>query len=285
MPVALATFAAVLLGAGDFFAGLGGRRDRRGASAGLTTAWVASVAGAVIGTLLLVVVRPDAVTAADVWWSIAAGATMSIARPLLYIGMARGPMSVFAPTLGLVSLVVPAVVGPFIGQDLVPLEVLGIVIAVPAVVMVTSTGRLPTVREVLTSHAVGLGVVTGAVIGTIGIFFAQTGTDSGIVPVAISQAVAVLLIPAAALGGYPLARPMRGLLRWGLIVGVVDILAVVANVLAFQRGSVAVITAILGLAPAVTLLLAWRVLGERMFRLQLIGATLGVGAVLLFALA
>ena len=285
MPVALAALAAAMIGAASFFAGLGGRRDGRGAAAGLTVAWVASVAGATIGGLLLIVVPPDELTSADVWWSIAAGATISAARPLVYIGMARGPMSVFAPTVSLVSLVVPTIVGPLIGQDLVTLEVVGIVIAVPAVVMVSSMGRLPGAREVLTSHAIGLGVVTGAVVGTIGIFFAQTDTDSGIVPVAIAQAVAVLLIPAAVVVGYPMARPMRGLLRWGLIVGSVDIVAIVANVLAFQRGSVAVVTAILGIAPAVTLVLAWRVLNERLFRLQLYGAALGVAAVVLFAVA
>ena len=94
MPVALAALSAALLGAGDFFAGLGGRRDGRGAAAGLTTAWVASISGAIASWLLLIVVRPDQLTAADLWWSLAAGATVSAARPLLYIGMARGPMAV-----------------------------------------------------------------------------------------------------------------------------------------------------------------------------------------------
>ena len=266
-------------------AGLAVRQDGRGAAAGLTVAWVASIAGAAIGGLLLIVLPPDKLTLADVWWSIAAGVTISAVRPLIYVGMARGPMAVFAPTLGLVGLAVPIIVGPLIGQNLVTLEVVGIMIAVPAVAMVSSAGRLPSAAEMLSTPATRLGVITGAIVGTVGIFFGQTDTESGIVPVVVSQAVAMLLIPAAAVFGHPMARPIRGLRRWGLIVGVVAIAAVAAFVLAFQRGSVAVATAIVGMAPAVTLLLAWRVLSERLFRLQLYGAAFGVAAVVLFAVA
>ena len=71
MPVLLAGLAAFLLGVGDFLAGLGGRRTKHPGAA-MSLAWVASVVGAIVAGLFVLVVPPEAFGAADFWWSIAA---------------------------------------------------------------------------------------------------------------------------------------------------------------------------------------------------------------------
>lgn len=80
--------------------------------------------------------------------------------------------------------------------------------------------------------------------------------------------------------------PLTGTIqRFGTLVGLIDIGAVIASVVAFQRGNVTVISAILGFAPAVTICLAWIIYNEKIRRWQYLGAVLASGAIVLFASA
>lgn len=282
MSVFLAGLAASLLGVGDFFGGLGGRRTAHPGSA-MSIAWVASLVGAVIAGAFVLVVRPDAFGRSDLWWTLAATVFVSFARPLLYLGMERGPIVVFAPVLSIVSLVVPAVVGPLTGQSLVGLELIGVLIAFPAVLLIVSGGELSP-RSLLQSRpALVLGAITGAFIGGASLCFAQIDPDAGAMPALITQAGAVALIPVLTWPIRPMSPLDRDVWRFGSLVGAIDVVAIIASVIAFQRGNVAVVAAIMGFAPAVTIAMAWRVLHERVRGWQWAGATLASVAVVLFA--
>ena len=73
--------------------------------------------------------------------------------------------AIFSPVIGVVGLVVPAVIGPLTGQSLNGLELAGVFVAVPAVVLVVAEGNFPSVDAIRSSPALGLGVLTGALIG------------------------------------------------------------------------------------------------------------------------
>jgi drug/metabolite transporter (DMT)-like permease len=277
----LATLSSAFLGAADFLSGLGGRRlDRPGAS--MAMAWWASIVGAVVATAFVALFPPDDLGLDDIGWSVAAGLAVTVVRPLLYLGMTTGPIAVFAPTFSLVALVVPAVFGPLIGHDLGSVELVGVVVALPAVVLVSSGDRLPTLTELHGSAAVRLGVTVGALLGVMSLCLALVDEGADTAPAAISQGVAAVLIPAMLLVGVPLARPDAAVLRWGSLVGLIDIVAVLATVVAYQRGAVAVVSAVLGLAPLISILLARTVLGEEIRPLQIAGGGLGVVALACF---
>ena len=67
-------------------------------------------------------------------------------------------------------------------------------------------------------------------------------------------------------------------------MGTLTAFAVFMSVLAYQRGPVAIVAAVIGLAPGPTVLLARMVADERIRALQMFGFGLGVVAVVLFAL-
>lgn len=284
MSVLLAGVAASLLGAGDFFGGLGGRRSRHpGASASI--AWVASCVGTALAGIFVLVVQPDAFGRADLLWSLAATVFFSFARPLLYLGIERGPIVVFSPVLGIVSLVVPTIIGPLTGQDLLGLELVGVVIAFPAVLLIVSGGELSLRALVHSRAAIVLGAITGALIGGASLCFAQIDPDAGAMPAFVSQLGAVLLIPLIARKIQPMS-PIEPVVRnYGVLVGAIDIIAIISSVIAFQRGNVAVVAAVMGFAPAITIALAWRVLDERVRGWQWVGAALASAAILLFAVS
>ena len=68
-------------------------------------------------------------------------------------------------------------------------------------------------------------------------------------------------------------------------MGLIDIGAVISIVIAFQRGNVAVVAAMLGFAPVTTMTLAWRVYNESVRRWQWVGAAMAAAAIILFATA
>ena len=82
-----------------------------------------------------------------------------------------------------------------------------------------------------------------------------------------------------------MAELSRDVRRFGLLVGLIDIGAVISIVIAFQRGNVAVVAAMLGFAPVTTMALAWRVYNESVRRWQWVGAAMAAAAIILFSTA
>ena len=85
--------------------------------------------------------------------------------------------------------------------------------------------------------------------------------------------------------GVPFPRPVKHAVLLAALVGLIEIFGEFFVVLAFQRGPVPVVAAIVGLIPAVTMIWAKVIDNEPIYRLQIPGALLGVVSVLLFAFA
>ena len=274
----------MLFGIGDTVAGIGGRKD--GApDAPSAIAFTATTVGAIISATYLLFFSDDWFTGNDIWWAIAAGIIMSSARPLLYRGMAMGPVMVFAPVLALVAVVVPAVIGVLVGQDLALLEIIGVAIALPAVVLVSGEDRLPKVDELRTRAVFGLGALVGLLVGIGGLFLSFVSEDAGAAPALALTLLGMVVIPIVAQTLGQSVRPNATTLKYGSIVGCTSVTAFVLSAITYQRGSAAIGSALIGLAPGVSMLIAWRFLSERIFPIQIVGGLLGATTVLLFALA
>lgn len=273
----------LFLGSGSYVGGRAVRIDGRPETA-LPIAWIGAVIGVGVAAVVLGFVRPSEVGVSDLAWSIAGGVGVAAARPLLYQGLSKGPIIVFAPVAALASLVVPVVLGAAIGQGLSPAEVGGLAMAFPAVVFLASAHRLPAISEILASRILGLALLTGSSFGLASVFFGLTNEDAGLSVVVLSLAAAVVLLPGAKLVGQPFPRPHRPALVLAIVLGLVEVVGELAIITALQRGPVAVAAAIIGLAPAVTMGWARVVDSEPIYRLQLPGAALGAGSVILFAL-
>lgn len=282
MVLGLAIASALSLGIADYLAGATLRRDGRFDTA-LVYTTIGAVFGAVVVLATLPFAPPEEFTRSDLAWSVAAGIAVGGAMPLLMVGMARGPMAVVAPVVGLVSLGVPAIIGPIVGDQLSGLEITGLLIAFPAAGLVSLSNHEPE-GSVSISQAVLIAVAAGALFGSSAVFFGQTSTASGIAPgVAAQLTTTVLLLSVTVVSGR-MVRPKTEAVWLAAGVGVLTAIAVFLSVLAFQRGPVAVVSAVIGLAPGPAVLLARFLVHEEIRRVQLIGFLLGVGAVMLFAL-
>lgn len=280
MAALLALTSALFYGVSDFSGGLAARRVPA------TAVVLVSNGLSLVLALLAVALLPGSVySGRDMLWGVAAGAVGLLGVVLLYRGLAIGPMSVVAPLTAVLSAVVPVVVGVARGERPGTVALCGVVLAIPAMVLI---GREPHAgRETRMSRgALVSALLAGVSFGGFYVLLAQTGPDGGAWPLVGQRAssVVILLGLTAAAAARGAAASPRGALRLSVIAGVTDFAANLAYVLATHRGLLALVAVISSLYPATTLLLARGVLKERVARQQAAGLMLAAVAVALIAL-
>lgn len=266
--------AALGYGIGDF---LGGSATRH-IPAGRTLLW-----GHGIGLLLLLAwipLDPGTPIVADM----VAGSIASVfglsGLVLLYTGLARGRAAVVAPAAAVVGAVVPVVAG--VGQGSAPglLGWGGVLLALPAIYLVSTVDGQPRRAAGLT-HGVGAGVFFGGYF----VALAQATDGSGLWPLVASRSVSlVLLVLVGVVASRSWLRPPGG--RVGLAVlgvGVLDLVGNIGYLLAANLASLVVVAVVASLYPAVTVLMARVVHLERLSPRQISGLSLGVAAVALLS--
>lgn len=271
----LALVSAVLFGVADFTGGFVTRR---------LPVWKVIAWSQLLGLPLLVVgllvVPAEEVTALDLGLGAIGGVAGLIGLAILYSTLAAGTMSVVAPISGAVAAVIPVVFDLSRGEELSPLEIFGIVLALAAVLLVglDHSARHLDGRLLLQAAAAG---------AAFAVFFIALGfTDeaSGLWPLVAARAATVPIAFAVALALRVAARPRDDDLKLVGIAGTLDMGANIAIALALQRGPIGISSVLASLYPAVTAVVAVVVLKERPSTQQLVGIGFALTAVLALAL-
>jgi drug/metabolite transporter (DMT)-like permease len=274
--VLLALAAALAYGLSDFIGGVASRR---------TSAWpvafLASV-GALCGAAGLVVLVPGTPSRGDLWWGVLAGLGGGAGGAFLYRGLAAGRMGVVAPISGVGAATLPVVVGVATGERPAALVWVGLALALPGIWLVA---REPSLDHDQPRSAEGVvdGVLAGIGFGVIFAAMGQVPDTAGYAPLAAAQATALIgiAVTAAMLKGSVV--PRAGTDWWGFGGGLLATAAVLAFLLATQRGLLAVASVLTSLYPAFTVLLASAWLKEHVHRAQ--GMGLGLCAVAVICVA
>lgn len=191
-------------------------------------------------------------------------------------------MSVLSPVTALVSAVLPVIRGLAKGERLTTYALVGIPLALVAVVLVSAAPGVGSVRP--SRNALILAIGAGTAIAAQLICLHQVPTDSGLGPLIIGRAVSSALMLGAALvlrSQLGATRPPAALCA---AAGALDSLANLAFLLAVRSGDLSVVAVITALYPAATVLLARTVLAERIHRSQIVGLAAAGVAVSLLAL-
>lgn len=273
----LALGSSLAYGCADFLGGLGARRAHV-----LRTVMIAAPASLVV-ELLLWPFLGASFSAGALGWGAASGVASAAAFALLYRTLAIGPMSVLSPVTALVSAVLPVGVGLVQGECLGVAGMVGLPLALAAVVLVSAGHGSGAVRP--SRRALLLALGAGAAIALQLVFLHQAPSDSGVAPLIIGRAVSsAVTLGAAALMMRRLGseRPARAV---SAAAGVLDSVANLLFLLAARSGDLAVVAVVTALYPAGTVLLARGVLAERIHRGRLIGLCTAAAAVGLLALS
>jgi uncharacterized membrane protein len=275
--VLLSMFAALSYGLGDFNGGVFAKR---------AGPWAVSLVTQLAATaFILVVVLFDGghPGRADLVWALVAGVANGFGTAFLYRGLASGRMGVVAPVSGLGAVLVPVAVGVVTGERPDATVWFGILLALPAIWLVS---REPTTTVAGTPPG-GSGVLDGVLAGLgFGGLFAALGQipeEAGFLPLALNQLVAAGTIVLVALALRQDWIPRNRWALGGIISGALGALATGLFQVATQHGYLSVAAVITSLYPAFTVLLAALVLREKVHRGQAVGLAMCAASVVLVA--
>jgi drug/metabolite transporter (DMT)-like permease len=280
MGIILGLAAALLYGGSDFGGGLLSRRlgsvrvNVVGSAAATVLAWAALLASGAPEPSLRAVA-----------WGLASGLGGGAGTLVLYRGLARGQMSVVGPVSAVASAAVPVAVGVALGERPSALATAGVLVALPAIVLVAASGSL---QFQLGRGKLGAGLTDGLVAGVaFGIMFiglAQAGRGGGLWPVASEQTGSLLLIGVVAVKSRePLRMPARAAVL-PMLVGAGGMAATLLYFFATHFAMLATAAVLVSLYPGVTVLLARMLLHERFSPVQRAGLGLCSLAVIAIAL-
>jgi drug/metabolite transporter (DMT)-like permease len=279
--VALGLASAAAWGAADFGGGIAGRR------APLFGVILASqLAGGVLAAGVAAVRAEPLPAATDIAIAGVGGIFGAIGIGALYGGLSTGRMGVVAPISGVLSAVVPVSAGIALQGLPGPASVLGIGLAILAVVLVsTSPGQLadrPPARPVLgLPRDVAGALLAGLSIGVFNIIVSRFSPGSVFAPLVIVRLAQAAVIVSAIVVTRRSWRVPRRVWPLLLVVGALDMAGNGLFILASQAGRLDIAAVLSSLYPVTTLILAALILKERMGGVHALGVAAAIAAIVL----
>jgi drug/metabolite transporter (DMT)-like permease len=262
---------AVAWGAGDFG---GGWASRRAPVLGVSL--VVQLLGVGLAAILALLSGEATPEPGSMAIAVAAGIVVVVGILGLYQGLAVGRMGVVAPVTGVIAATLPVVAGIAMAGPPAASVLVGIFLALVAVVLVSRVqgedGRRSGIEFALVA-GVGIGLFNilagllpdGEVFGPL--FF-------------IKLAAAIVIVAIVALGRRPWRVP-QATVPIALAVGAFDMCGNALYLLATQAGRLDVAATLSSLYPVTTIVLAVALLGERVTRFHAVGIAAAVAAVVL----
>ncbi len=278
MAVFLAACSAIIYGIADY---CGGRATRHGTSAAVT---FNGQAASLVMLLVLVPLSGVAPPPASDWgWGLLAGLAGGVGLLAFYRAMASGAMTVTAPITATVSAVIPVVFGLGQGERPGALAVIGIVIAILAVGLVsTSTGA----RHVNASlKMIMMSVVSGCGFGFIFVLLSHTSSDAGFWPLLAMRFASVPTVAIVALTTKRSLAIPQGVAAITLASGVLDTASNGLYLLATRHGLLTVVAVVTALYPISTVVLATSLDEERLSRSHIVGMMAALAALVMVSLS
>ncbi|MCQ4079920.1 DMT family transporter [Streptomyces sp. RB6PN25] len=284
MTAAFALATSLLWGLADFGGGLLTRRFPA-----LTVVVLSQAAAAVVLGVIVVATGGWSEAGPRLWFAVAAGVAGPGAMLCFYRALSLGPMGVVSP-LATVGVAVPVGVGLVLGERPVPLQCVGILVAVIGIALAggPQLRGAPVQRKTITltlASAAGFGAVMALIsqasANVTGLFLALfvqrlVSVTFGGAALAVSARRGARTLPPDGLGAVWRTLPALA------CVGLTDVAANGTYAMAARSGPVAVAAVLASLYPVVTALAARGILKERLRLVQAAGAALALaGSVLL----
>jgi drug/metabolite transporter (DMT)-like permease len=278
--VVLALVSAAAFGMSDFFGGIASRRV-----AALRVVLVSYPISAVVIAVVATFVGGD-FSWRSMLFGAASGLVMALAMWWFYIALAEGPMSVVSPLTAVIVAGIPVIVGVLLGERPSVIAYGGIALAIVAVMLVSrepsgtadhtvSGASAPRFTRRVAGFTVGSGICFALSL----VFTHQIEVGTGLWPLVVSRTVASVIVIAVATATGQLAKPPRAILGFAALVALLDVVATSTLLYALQAGLLSLVSVLVSLYPAVTVLLAVLVLKERVGRWQVVGMGLALAAV------
>jgi drug/metabolite transporter (DMT)-like permease len=274
--IALALGASFSWGISDF---LGGLQTRRFSA--FSVLLVSQPVGAILAFAVVALAAEETLAPAEFAAAAAGGAAVLLGLAAFYRGMALGSISIVA-TVGALGVLVPIVAGLIRGETPSPLQGLGAVVAIGAVILVSREPD-PEWRDA-NRAAIGFAALAALGFGVFLLLIDRAAETDPVWAVAAARTGGVVLLAAAAIAVRPAVPSAGGRVLVALLaIGFFDILANTLFALASTEGILPLVSVAASLYAAVTVLLARVFLGERLAPSQRLGVALALAGVAMIA--
>jgi drug/metabolite transporter (DMT)-like permease len=237
---------------------------------------VSQATGMILCVALALLLGESFPTGDDILVCLVAGIFGAVGITMLYRGLAVGRMGIVAPVTGVLAAVIPVVAG-FVTEGIPPpMVIVGIVLAVAAVILVSRVADETGGRAGLAEALIG-----GTSIGLFGVAIAQLSAGDVFADLGVIRLVQLALVVAAVLVTRSAWRPSGSLLVPLVLIGVLDTAGNGFYLAAVQTGQLAIASVLSAMYPVVTVILAAVVLREPVTRDHTIGIGLAGVAIAL----
>lgn len=219
-------------------------------------------------------------------WGLLAGVGQAFGVWWFYAALGSGPISVVSPLTSVLVAAVPVGFGVALGERPSALALVGVAVALIAVVMVSRQAEDldgdPNPHR-FTVKVAWLTVGSGIAFGMNFVILDQVPPSAGLWPLVFGRMAATTIVIIAALltANFVLVRGTP--LRLAVLAGVLDTVANVATLLALHSSLLSLTGVLVALYPAATVALAVAVLRESVTRSQVVGMILAFASVALIA--
>ena len=266
--------AATSFGISDFVGGIASRRV-----AALRVVLVSTpVSMVMLGILALAAGGP--VTADAAIWGALGGLSQALGIWWFYAALGAGPIAVVSPLSAVIDAAVPVGIGFVLGERPGPVAIVGIGLALLAVVLISRETSADAAKlRHFTKKVAWLTIGSGLALGMNFVCIDQTSIESRLWPLLFARAAATALVVAVALATHNLHAPHGMPLRLALLAAVLDTGANITMLGALHMEMLSLGSVLISLYPAVTIVLAVVVLRERVHSWQVAGMVLALAAV------
>jgi drug/metabolite transporter (DMT)-like permease len=217
--------------------------------------------------------------AKDLVLAVAAGAVGVVGITALYRGLAVGRMGIVAPVTGVLGATIPVIAGIGLEGPPATIVLVGIVLALLAVLLVSRVQDEGGGRSGL-----GLALLSGSAIGCFSILISRLDAGHVYGDLVIIRGTETVLLVGVIVATRAAWRPPRALVPAIVGIGVADMAGNAFYLLALQAGTLAVAAVVSSLYPVTTVILAATVLHERVTRSHAVGIALAAVAVALIGI-
>jgi drug/metabolite transporter (DMT)-like permease len=279
--VLLGLASAVAWGAGDFG---GGIASRRAPLFGVLLA--AQLSGGVLAAGVAFARAEPLPIGPEIALAALGGVFGAIGIGALYGGLSTGRMAVVAPISGVLSAVVPVTAGIALQGLPGPASLVGIGLALLAVVLVSGSpaqtpGGLVGQRVLGLPRDVAIALLAGLSIGIFNVIVSRFSPGSVFAPLVIVRLGQAVVIAGAIAATGRTWRPPQRVWPLLLVVGALDMAGNGFFILAAQAGRLDVAAVLSSLYPVTTLILAALILKERVVGVHALGVAAAIAAIVL----
>jgi drug/metabolite transporter (DMT)-like permease len=268
MAIVLAMLSALLYGWSDY---MGGRATRH-MSVLRVTLYIELLM--TVSYVALVVLDPAPFVLRDAIWGAIAGVGGVGGVAAFYLALSMGSISVASPVAGVLSAVVPVIVGIAMGERPSTVAMVGIAFALSSVVLVSGALSSRRAEVAMPRPQLLLVVVSGCLFGLWYIALDVAGADSGWWPLLASR---TLTLPALIATAVVLRHRLRAdsvtpiARRWTVGAWITILIANLAYLVAVRSGLLSIVAVIASMYPASTIGLAIFIDREQLSKTQWLG--------------